>query len=73
MTTFRTGDAVVIGYGERTVPGIVKLASPNGQSLMLQYEAILGGFVGAMPVLGDDRGGYRDLIFGQPVTVERQP
>lgn len=69
MRPVRTGDAVTIGYGGRTVRGIVKLASPNARSLMLEFDAMLGGFVGMMPVLMDDAGVYRDLVERQPVEV----
>lgn len=72
MTIFKTGDAVVIGYDGRREVGRVRLASPNGLSLMLEFEAVLCGYLGTMPVIGDDRGGYRDLLFGRPITLERQ-
>lgn len=67
--TLKTGDAVRIVYEGRTVRGSVKLASPNGRSLILEFEAILGGFAGMMPALMDDHGIYRDLIFGRHVGV----
>ena len=70
---FRTGDAVAIGYEGRTVRGVVKLASPNGRSLMLEFDAMLGGFVGMMPVLLDDAGVYRDLVERQPVDIQPAP
>jgi hypothetical protein len=73
MKPLRTGDPVTIGYDGRTVPGVVKLASPNGQSLMLEFEAVLRGHLGMMPVLGDGAGGFRDLMHGQPVTLARRP
>lgn len=66
----KTGDTVRITYDGRTVGGRVRLASPNGRSLMLEFEAILGGFVGMLPALMDDSGAYRDLIFSRPVGVE---
>lgn len=67
---FRSGDAVAIGFDGRTVEGSVMLASSNGLSLMLQFEAVLGGFLGEMPVMGDGSGGYRDLVSGRPVTIK---
>lgn len=67
---WKTGDQARIIYEGRTVLGSVKLASPNGHSLMLEFDAILGGFAGMMPALMDDREGiYRDLIFGKHVGV----
>ena len=68
----KTGDAVSITYDGRTVPGTIKLASPNGRSLMLEFDAMLGGFVGMMPVLADDDGAYRDLVLGRPVVVVKE-
>ena len=69
--TCRKGDAVVITYDGRTVDGEVLLASANGQSLVLGFEALLGGHVGVMPVLWrSDVGGYADLMTGQPVGVD---
>ena len=69
--TFRAGDAVMITYDGRTVPGTITLASPNGVSLMLAFDALLGGHVGMMPVLGDGRGNYASLIEQRPVKIER--
>jgi hypothetical protein len=69
----KTGDLVTITYDGRTVAGVVKLASGNGASLMLEFEAILGGFVGMMPALRDDAGTYRDLVFHKPVAIEGRP
>jgi hypothetical protein len=51
MHVWKTGDLVRITYEGRSVDGAVKLASPNGLSLMLEFDAILGGCVGMMPVL----------------------
>lgn len=71
MTPLCTGDAVEIVYGDHVVRGWVKLASGNGLSLMLEFEAVLGGFVGMMPVLLDDDGVYRDLFRRWPVKLTR--
>jgi len=41
----------------------VALASSNGRSLILQFEGILGGYVGMMPIVWEDEFmGYMDLI-----------
>ena len=37
---------------------------------MLGFDAMLGGFIGMMPVLKDDFGTYRDLIEAEPVEVK---
>jgi len=73
MTTFKTGDKVLITVGKRVVQGNVMLASPNGKSLMLEFEAILGGFVGRMPVLMNDEGAFHDIATWEPIGLEKAP
>ena len=71
VKVWKTGDAVRITVKEHTVPGKVLLASGNGKSLALQFEAILAGYVGMMPVLYDDEiGAYRALVCGTRVIVQ---
>jgi hypothetical protein len=66
----RTGDLVDVTYNGRTVEGVVQLASTNGRSLMLSFDAMLGGYVGQMPVLdADGSGEYRDLMTSTVVQV----
>jgi hypothetical protein len=65
----RTGDAVTIECDGRTIPGTVILASPNGVSLMLGFEAVLDGHLGMMPVLRDDDGSYASIMTGIKVTL----
>lgn len=67
---WKKGERVTIGYLGRRVTGRVELASANGVSLMLAFEALLAGYAGHMPVLWDDEnGGYRCLILGVPVEL----
>ncbi len=54
MRIWKTGDAVAITCADRTVQGEVKLASSNGVSLMLEFEAILAGHVAMMPVVWNE-------------------
>lgn len=68
-TLFKTGDPVVIGCDGRTVPGVVQLASANGKSLMLSFDALLDGHAGMMPVLLDDDGVFRSIISGIAVEL----
>lgn len=68
---WKTGDQVIIECNGRTLPGTVKLASPNSVSLMLEFEAILAGFVGMMPVFRHDDGVYRSLVNDQVVTLRK--
>jgi hypothetical protein len=69
---FKVGDGVRIGYGGRVVDGKIALAAANGRALGLEFEAILGGFAGAMPV-GWDGAAFRDILFAKVVTIERAP
>lgn len=66
---WKTGERVRITFAGRTVVGHVVLASPNGRSLFLKFEAILGGHVGGMPALEDD-GVFRSLITHEEVKLE---
>lgn len=68
--SLKTGGRVAITFNGRTVHGTITLASPNERSLMLEFAAILDGYVGMMPVLMDDEGVYRDLLTGRVVTVK---
>lgn len=63
--THQVGDQVTITWADgRVVPVQVVLASNRG--LVLQFEAILGGHVGQMPVLLDELGnGFRAVMTGQ--------
>jgi hypothetical protein len=55
----KTGDKLRLTCDGRTVAGWVIMASPNGRSLAVGFEAILLGHVGMMPLLQDDDGVYR--------------
>jgi hypothetical protein len=70
MTVFRAGDRVSISCEGRTLAGTVALASPNGRSLVLEFEGLLGGYVGVMPVL-EIAGVFLDLLQGRKVDVRR--
>jgi hypothetical protein len=52
------------------IDAMVTLASENGRSIMLMFDAILGGWVGAMPALLEDEG-WRALD-GMPLWIERR-
>ncbi len=75
---WKTGERCRITYDGRTVDGAIKLASTNGKSLMLAFEALLGGYVGMMPVswVGPHVDphwpgpGFYDLLRELPVTLE---
>lgn len=42
----------------------------NGRSLMLTFDGILDGHLGAMPVLQNEEGVYRSVMTGVVVTIE---
>lgn len=65
--TYAVGDQVTITWADgRVVPAAVILASGNGRSVVLEFEAILDGYVGQMPVLLDELGnGFRAVMTGQ--------
>lgn len=67
------GDVVTLTVEDRTVDAKVVLASPNGRSLILAFEAMLDGHVGMMPVFQDDDGVYHALISGTEVTIAEKP
>lgn len=65
---WKQGERVDITYSGRVVTGRVELASKNGVSLMLAFEARLGGYVGLMPVIWNGVE-YEDLIMGVRVAI----
>lgn len=67
---FHTGDKLQIEHDGRWINGNVVLASENGRSLMLSFNAIIEGHVAMMPVLQDDDGVYRPIYGeGNPVKL----
>lgn len=68
---FKTGDSVILNYDGRTVSATVRLASPNGRSLMIAWDGdvMLGGHAGMMPVFRQENGRYYSLIEGGEVLL----
>jgi hypothetical protein len=71
----KRGDFVWIERGDQRVKAMVVLASDNGRSLMLMFDAFFrtasgGGFAGMMPVLKEDDGIYYDIVEHEPVEVQ---
>ena len=60
---WKLGDGCVIRCGDgRAVEATVLLASANGVSLALQFEAIIGGWVAMMPLLwSEERARFEDF------------
>jgi hypothetical protein len=67
---FQRGDFVEASADGKTVKGMVTLASPNGQSLIIMFDDMLDGHVGMMALSGDGRG-FVSLMTGTPVTLKR--
>lgn len=73
----RKGDRVYLSTrdGDQRIPADVVVASENGRSLLLTFEAVVdfpgGVYVGSMPVLQLDDGRYVELIGNHEVRIER--
>jgi hypothetical protein len=65
----KTGDKLWVRYGGHTLEASVLFASHNRMSLILEFDAILGGHVGMMPVLQDDEGVFRSIVTHEPVEL----
>jgi hypothetical protein len=71
MDHFKTGDRVVVTFANQTSAAVVVLASANGRSLMLAFDAMLGGYVGMMPILWrENRHQFADLIQDRKVEIQ---
>lgn len=65
----KSGDQVLISVDGRALDGEVVLASENGRSLFIEFDAMIGGHVGQMPVLLEHDGVYRSIIDGTEVVL----
>lgn len=74
---FVTGQPVQLSAEGRTVDAEVELASSNGVSLMLKFDAGVwiadGMYAGRMAVLRGPDGVYRDLLNDYPVSIKARP
>jgi len=76
--TFSNGDECLVTCGDRTVDGVVILMSENQISGFIEFEAMLGGHVGKMPIFARTstdaaRGIYHSVIDGTEVILSRKP
>lgn len=76
-SNFRTGETIVIRHHGRDVPAKVLLASDNGKSLFIrwdaiEHEAMIAGCLGEMPILRDADGVYRCVVNYEPVNIRHQ-
>jgi len=74
MKVWKTGERMVLRVGTKTVIGYVRLASPNGVSLFLEFEGMLAGHLGGMPVIWvPEDGRFETLLGGSPVYLSELP
>lgn len=66
---WHVGDDLMLTYRDRSVQASVILASPNGRSLLLAFDDLLGNHAGVMPVLADDDGEFWSVVSGEPVLL----
>ncbi len=66
-------DAIVITCGDRTLPAKVEMISNNQVSILISFEALLGGHAGMMPATRWDtaRNAYRSIIDGTEFVVKK--
>jgi hypothetical protein len=65
----KRGDFVVLSCGGKEVEAMVTLASPNGKSLIVMFDAMVDGHLGMMAIATDDNGKRTALITGSPVSL----
>ena len=66
----KRGDVVRLVHEGVSVDAFVALASENGASLLVMFDALLDGCVGSMPLYRGGDGQYRNIMTGTPITVE---
>lgn len=55
------GDAVILTIDGREIEGTIILASGNGRSLAIEFDAIVGNWVGGIAVMKHDDGSWRAI------------
>jgi hypothetical protein len=70
VNNYERGDFVRLTCDGGHKDAMVVLASDNGRSLMLQFNGMLRGYLGMMPVLRDEAGVYRALFDDMVVGIE---
>lgn len=69
---FWRGQTVRLRYEDREVLAEVLLASTNGRSIFLEFEAIIDGHTGGMLIYWED-GRYLAPVTGKEVTLSLAP
>jgi hypothetical protein len=70
MTPLRKHDLIEITHEGRTIDGVVLMASENGKSLMIAFDAMISGHLGMMPLMMDGVTG-QSIIDGTEVIIKR--
>lgn len=70
---FSKGDPAIVTCGDRTIRAEVVMISPNQVSVLIQFDAVLGGHIGMMPAMRHDKdlGIYRSIIDGTEFTMRK--
>lgn len=71
-TGWKISDALHLTYMGRTVDAVVIMASRDGRSLMLAFDAMLGGYVATMPVFLDTAGRWIELLGQREVLLRKK-
>lgn len=71
---YRRGEFVVIycGAPARKLDGMIGLASPNGESLIVFFDGILDSCVGAIPLFLGSDDVYRNVMTGHAIGLARK-
>lgn len=70
---WKTGDACTVTAEGRSVPGKILLASGNGLSLFVEFEAILHGHVGQAPLSWEPRlGEFVSIATGREFVLSER-
>ncbi|MBT1509362.1 hypothetical protein KIP88_02510 [Bradyrhizobium sp. SRL28] len=68
---YAKGDNIEVTCEGRTADGVVIMASENGLSLMIGFDAMFGGHLGMMPVtMRDGVSGY-SIIDGTEIVLKK--
>jgi hypothetical protein len=69
---FAKHDLIEITYDGHTNDGVVIMASTNGKSLVVGFDAIIDGHVGMMPIVMEDGVSGHSLISGAEIIIKRK-
>jgi hypothetical protein len=70
----RRGEFVWVTYEKKLVKAFVAMVSDNGLSAIIMFDDMLGGFVGAMPIMFDEQTSeYVDVFQQKPLVVTPYP